>query len=794
MQKTSAIYSTVNGVTTRVQAVADGIFRVTHTRRPDFLTERGDVVIYDGAAEGELIQERGAVCFRVGLLEARIDERSGAVSILGPGGTPLLREPDKRPRVLVEKPVYRYRFDPNAPFKTTQGNDGVHVYMDPPEKILDRTAYEAKQNFVFNEGEGLYGLGSHEEGYGNLRGKSRILFQHNLKAVVPVLVSTGGWGVLFNMGCLMTFHDDAEGSYLWAECCDELDWYFFYGKDYNALMGQYRLLTGETPMLPKYALGYTQSKERYKDAQEMIDVAKEYRRRGVGLDTIVLDWQSWPEGQWGWKHLDPARFPDPEGFTKALHDKNVKLMISVWPSMVGDENEDRKEMLEKGYMLGNRTIYDAFNPEARKLYWKQANEGLFSKGVDAWWCDDSEPFETDWRGEIKPEGLTRAMINTEEARQYLDPAKLSLYSLYHTMGIYKGQRGETDEKRVVNLTRSSFAGQHRHAAITWSGDISANWETLRRQIPEGLNFCATGESYWSLDIGAFFPGGGHGGWFFEGDFPRGCEDPGYRELFTRWMQLGVFLPMMRSHGTGTPREIWRFGEKGERFYDAIAAAIRLRYQLVPYLYSLMAQTNASGVPMLRVPALVFAYDPALRAVDDELMLGDAILAKPVTKPMYYLPGGKAVEPPSERMSIYLPKGTPWYDFIGVHRYPGGSTLEFTASLASVPMYVRAGAILPLGADVQHTGELSAKPLMVRVYPGRDGSFVFYDDAGDGYGYEKGESARIEMLWDDAKRVFTLKAQQGGYPGMPEKRVMNVFVAGDEMKSVEYTGEEIKLQF
>lgn len=791
MQKTSTIYSTVNGVTTRVQAVADGIFRVTHTKRGEFLESKSDIVPYSGKTDAEFTQEKGASIFTRGALSVHISDETGALSFFA-GQRRLLSEPAKRPHTLVEKPVYINHFDPDAPIEQVRGVDGVRAYAKPSETVLDRTAYEAQQRFVFEPGDALYGLGSHEEGYGNLRGRSRLLYQHNLKAVVPVLVSTGGWGIVFNMGCQMAFHDDADGSYLWAECTDELDWYFFYGKDYVNLMEKYRLLTGSAPLLPKYALGYIQSKERYVTAEEMEGVADEYRRRGVGLDMLVLDWQSWPEGQWGYKTFDRTRFPDPKGFTDRLHEKNVRLMISVWPSMTGDKNGDRAQMLEKGYMLGNRTMYDAFNPDARALYWKQANEGLFANGIDAWWCDDSEPFESDWNGELKREPIDRARVNTAEAKIYLDPAKISLYSLYHSMGIYQGQRGVTSEKRVVNLTRSSYAGQHRYAAVTWSGDVSATWETLRRHIPEGLNFCATGEGYWSMDIGAFFSAGGKGAWFFDGNFDRGCEDLGYRELVARWMQFGALVPMMRAHGTGTPREIWRFGEKGEMFYDAIADAIRLRYHLVPYLYTLMNELHEKGAASMRVPALVFPEDKALGKVEDELMLGDVILAKPVTRPMYYLPESKKIEADTHE-SVYLPAGRGWYALNDEAHFEGGQTVTVDAPIGVMPLFVREGAILPWGADVAYTGELAGKPLEIRVYPGADGDFTLYDDAGDGYGYEQGEASRVRFVWNDKEKTLKIGARQGQYPGMPKAQTLLVHLAGGETKEIEYSGEEINVK-
>lgn len=790
---TSTHTYTHRGVTTRLTVVDSGIIRVTCTKRDTFLEHASATVVHDGKADAVLTDTPATIRLDAGQVTVEVDKASGSMTFLDTQGRVLLREPRRRPHVLEERPVMRCSYE-EARVREGESIDGVRAWAEPVSTRQERTAYECRQNFIFDEDEALYGLGSHEEGYGNLRGRSQLLYQHNMKAVVPVLVSTKGWGILFDMGCLMAFHDDEQGSYLWADCADELDWYFFCGDgSYASLMGKYRLLTGAAPMLPLYALGYVQSKERYQDAAEMLAVADEYRRRGIPLDMLVLDWMSWPEGQWGWKTFDPVRFPDPSAFIGELHRRRVKFMISIWPSMQGDRNADRREMLDAGGMLGNRLIYNAFDPKARALYWRQAKEHLFDHGVDAWWCDCTEPFESDWSGSVRPEPLRRAQLNTDEAKRYLDPAQINLYSLYHAMGIYEGQRSVTDQRRVCNLTRSSYAGQHRYATVTWSGDISASWETLKRQVPEGLNFCATGEPYWSTDVGGFFPNGNWEQWFCAGEFDRGVDDLGYRELFVRWMQFAAFLPMMRAHGTVTPREIWRFGEAGEPFYDAIAKAIRLRYRLIPYMYALMAATHRTGLPMLRIPALTYPADAALRDCNDQLLLGDHLLVKPVVRPMYYLPESQPVHGADRLESVLLPAGHDWYGLSTGRRYAGGQRVTVEATLDNVPMFVRAGAVLPWGAEVQCTEELADAPLEIIVFPGEDGSFALYDDAGDGYGYEAGECAVTQLMWHDASRTLCVGRREGAYPGMPEERTLRVRCLGGEAQEICWRGEATTLQ-
>ena len=774
----------------RIAALESGAVRITRTLRAFFLPDAGDTVIDRTSKPCAVTEDRDAYRVDCGGVRLSVSKQTGAIAFFGQDGHLLLRENKKSPCQMEEKPVMVNRFPQEGEVVYAHSVDGARASARDYETYQDRTAYTCRLNLHFDETEGLYGLGSHEEGYGNLRGKSRDLYQHNMKAVVPMLVSTKGWGLLFDLGCLMSFHDDACGSYLWVDCADEMDYYFFNG-GYEAVCRQYAELTGHAPLLPRYAFGFVQSKERYKDAEELIAVVKEYRRRQVPLDLIVQDWQSWPEGQWGYKVFDESRFPDPKGLTDTLHGLGAKMMISIWPSMVGEQNENRKEMLKSGCMLGNRTIYNAFNEKARALYWQQANEGLFRFGVDAWWCDCSEPFEADWHGAIKPEPFERVRINTEEAKKYLDPGRISLYSLCHAMAIYQGQRKTTDQKRVLNLTRSSWAGQHRYAAVTWSGDISASWEVLRRQVPEGLNFMAAGEGWWTTDAGAFFPSDHAGTWFCAGEFKGGCGDLGYRELFVRWMQYAAFLPMMRAHGTGTPREIWHYGEKSDCWYDALEMIIRLRSRLVPYLYSLAAVYARQGLPPVRVPALMFPEDAALRTVDHEMLLGD-LLVHPVTRPMEYLPDSRKIEPVDDTENVYLPAGADWYDWETNEKYPGGQTVSVSAPLDKIPVFVRSGGIVLLGPVRQYVDENRDAPLTVTVYPGADGVFTWYDDAGDGYGYERGECARVSFTWQDRTKKLTLSRREGRYPGMPEKQEFRVRLAGEKETILQYAGDRVEI--
>jgi alpha-D-xyloside xylohydrolase len=370
-------------------------------------------------------------------------------------------------------------------------------------------------------------------------------------------------------------------------------------------------------------------------------------------------------------------------------------------------------------------------------------------------------------------------IDTEEAKRYLDPEVINAYSLLHSQGIYEGQRTVTLRKRVVNLTRSAYPGQQRYATITWSGDIAANWETLRRQIPAGLNFCATGLPYWTSDIGAFFVKKKPELWFWCGDYDQGVDDLGYRELYVRWFQYGAFLPMFRAHGTDTPREIWRFGNPGELVYDTLVRYLRLRYRLMPYIYSLAGQVTHQNYTMLRVLPFDFRHDPNTHNIGDEYMFGPAFLVCPVTKPMYFAANSTLLEGEEKTRSVYLPSGSDWYDFWTGKRFAGGQTISADAPLETMPLYARSGSIVPIGPEIQFTGDQPDAPIELWVYPGHDGAFTLYEDEGDNYNYEQGRFATIHIAWNDSTRQMTLENREGGYPGMQVSKVYRVVIANEK---------------
>ncbi|MBO7404907.1 MAG: DUF5110 domain-containing protein [Clostridia bacterium] len=615
--------------------------------------------------------------------------------------------------------------------------DGLRASREGGGEEFVRQSNHGTVTFDFTEDETLFGLGSHEEGFPNLRGQFVPLYQENMRIAVPVFVSTKGYAVLVNCASVMTFDatDHRRGKFF-LDSVDAVDFWFLWGGDYAGVCRELRSLTGVTPMLPKWAFGYVQSKERYGSEEELLSIARRYREEGIPIDVLVQDWPYWDDGLWGNKHFDRKRYPDPQALTDALHGMDLRLMISIWPNLSG-ESEDRIEMRGAGYLLGDGSTVNAFDEDARALYWKQAYEGLFRYGIDGWWCDSSEPFDAVWGGRERAPLPERMAKSVGEFKKYLDDAILNVYSLHHAKGMYENQR-KNSEKRVVNLTRSGFSGQHRYGTVVWSGDVSANWETLRRQVRVMQNYVATGEAYWNSDIGSFFASGGYE-WFRDGDYPEGCNDPAYRELYTRWLQFAAFTPMMRSHGTNTPREVWRFGERGTPYRDAIERAIRLRYALLPYLYSVHAAVTFDGTMPVTPLALAYPHDREAAKASGEYLYGPSLLVCPVT------------DPGADSVTVYLPEGG-WYDYETEKFYAGGQYVKIPVSIERIPLFVKAGAILPVAPPVQSTAELAGKPYELRIYAPvhetneADGTFTLYDDGGLDYAYEEGDYTAVTYAY------------------------------------------------
>lgn len=730
-------------------------------------------------------ESKSTITYRSKDLRVEIDRTSGALTFLDARtGRILLAEASNQPReeqtIVQEKVIYD-----ETSARAVQTANGQVIEKDILRRDTVSSTHRYRCRFRLSPDEALYGLGAHMEDFMNLRGKTQYLVQHNLKSMVPVLQSTAGYGLLFDAGCSMVYSDSlhTDGSSTLSfqmEAAKEVDYYFMKGSTMDDVVAQYHYLTGGVPMMPRYMTGYVQSRERYVSSEDILNNLREFRKRHIPIDMIVQDWNYWPQG-WGYAKMDRKHYPDPKALADEVHALNARLMISVWPNPQGCPEEDyfRRE----GLLLAHNA-YDAFSQKGRDMYWKLLDEEFFSQGFDAWWCDCSEPVDGDWNRIPKNYGWNdhrkRWELNTQVLTEVCGAERANLYSLYHSRGIYEHQRATDSSKRVVNLTRSSYAGQQRYATINWNGDTHASWASFKRQIPAGLNYMATGNPYWTVDAGCFFTRS-DGRWFWAGEFPQGNNDPAYREFYVRMLQWATFLPVMRSHGTDTRREPWYFGERGTVHYDAILDMINLRYRLTPYIYSMMAMLTQSDYTIARLLAFDFPHDKKARELKDEYMFG-RILVCPVT------------DPGVTSRSVYLPGGeeTQWYNFWTGKTYAGGQTIEAEAPVNRLPLFVRGGSVIPTTEVAEYTDAQVGKPITLQVYPGANASFLLYEDEGDNYNYEKGNFATIQVKWEDSRRTLLIDECKGQYKGMPSQRTFIVRTPWGE-KEIKYVGKKISLK-
>jgi alpha-D-xyloside xylohydrolase len=498
----------------------------------------------------------------------------------------------------------------------------------------EANAFSVRQTFQLSAEEGIYGLGQHQTGEMNYRNRTVKLVQANTQSAIPFFVSTRGYGVLWDNYSKTIFSDAPAGASLWSEVADDVDYYLIFGGNMDGAIAGYRELTGAAPLYGKWAYGYWQSKEHYEDREELLRVAAEYRNRRIPIDGIVQDWDTW-EGRENWNQLffDPKKFPEPAGMIDILHRQNYHFMVSIWCGF-GPNTPVYQEMEKRGFLYppvgwAGFKFFDAYNPAATRLYWEYVKAGLFSEGVDGWWMDSTEP---DIVNAQTKESQEYEMKRTGTNHLGSFARYLNTYPLLSTESVYANQRRETSSKRVYILTRSVFAGQQRAAATTWTGDIGASWEVYRNQISAGLNHGMSGVPYWTFDIGAFVLGS------YGGVFADGGKDPAYQELYTRMFQLGTFSPIFRSHGSETPREIWEFGP----FSDVLVKFDRLRYRLMPYLYSLAWKVTSEGSTIMRGLPMDFPADRRTFSIDDQFMFGSALMVSPVTEYMLHRPPEKSI--------------------------------------------------------------------------------------------------------------------------------------------------------
>jgi alpha-D-xyloside xylohydrolase len=854
-------------------------------------------------------------------------------------------------RIEVDKVSSALRFlDSRGRLYTSEKADAPQTL----KKVLISGAptYEAQNTLTLHPDEAIYGFGFTADDNSNRRGKDLLLVQTNVGIIIPVMMSSRRYGIMWDNYSQMRFKDGPDGASLWAESAPGgSDYYFMAGETPDDVVRAYRTLTGHAPMYPKQAFGLFMSKERYQTQERLLEVAHTFRKDRFPLDYIVQDWQYWgsdKDGTWSGMIWDPVRYPDPAGMARQVHGLNMKLMVSVWPS-IGNDTALARELDAHGlrfeplHWISERArVYDAYSPLGRRIYFKHIKSGLLDKGVDALWMDGTEIEVSSamWNAADNVRD-TKALGSNAlgDFTRYLNP-----YSLMTTLGTYQGQRATTD-KRVFTLTRSAWAGAQRTAAASWSGDISSSWETLRQQVAGGVNVTVTGNPYWTHDTGGFFVSA----------FPGGEKNPLWRELFSRWFQFSAFTPIMRIHGADVEREPYIFKTLDPQVYASLLKSVHLRYRLLPYIYSLSWKVTSDGYTLMRPLMMDFPDDRATDTIDDSFMFGPAFLVHPVTRAMYrveppppptvpseflrtadgrpglaaqyyegvnfetakgqvvdakidhtwpdppladipaglssltnfsvrwqgfliapedgeyelglsgddgfrlLVDGQKVVDDwaagatrfkfalqrfrkgqrvpiaieffqaggdrnlrfawrlPSERavlkaasptidlnVETYLPAGSEWFDFWTNERLPGGRRVSRQAPLDILPLYVRAGSIVPMGPVVQYATEAPNAPYEIRIYPGANARFTIYEDDNETYAYEKGQRATYDLVWNDEARTLNIGARQGSFPGMVQQRRLNLTLmsAGNATgvapsavtKAVTYSGRALTVSF
>ncbi len=854
------------------------------------------------------------------------------ISVSQSNGHIVLKSPELVVKISETDGAVSYFDTDNKQIVAEKGAAAITPYVSPNEK-----AWSIAQTFELSNDEAVYGLGQHQYGYMNYRGKEVKLVQTNTDAVIPFLWSTAGYGILWDNYSKTIFTDSDEGAKIWSDVADNIDYYLIANKKADKVISGYRYLTGKAPMFGKWAYGYWQSKEHYDTQAEIMAVAEKYRKLQIPIDNMIQDWDYWNgAANWSGMFFDKTLFPRPQEMMDKLHAMNYHAIISIWPAL-GPNTPIYKEMNEKGYLYkpvgwAGFKYYDAFNPEATKLYYQYLKSGLWCFGLDGWWIDSTEP---DVTNALTKESTDYEMKN-KVGQNHLGSwdRYLNAFSLIMTTDLHKLMRADATQRQFI-LTRSTYAGQQRAGAVTWSGDIGAAWDIYKHQIAAGLNHSMSGVPYWTFDIGAFVLGA------YDGVFCNGGKDPAYQELYTRMFQLGVFTPIFRSHGSETPREIWEFGE----FTPTLIKFDNLRYRLMPYIYSQAWKITNEDYTIMRGLAMDYTDDKRVYNIDDQFMFGPSLMACPVTEYQKYTPPLRSIAIPNTvfktaegnqglhaqffkdkayknigadtivsnvdvfwytgrpvyvtdsmfsirwngtinptetgpyqfhlqsfdakriringkqlkmvytsveqyteviqleagksytfeletentstgaaRMvlkwktpslfaaekvketrkttrEVYLPKGTQWVDFWTGKTYNGGTTITADARIETMPLYVPAGSIIPMGPFVQYTTEKPYDNLEIRIYKGANGSFSLYEDENDGYNYEKGIYSTIDFAWNNSTGELTIGARKGSYPGMLQTRTFSIVVVSESTgtgiesaktitKVVDYSGKEI----
>ena len=564
---------------------------------------------------------------------------------------------------------------------------------------------------------------------------------------------------------------------IWSEMSPDMDYYFIAGQNLDEVISGYRTLTGKASLYPKWTLGFWQSRERYQSSKDIEENLKKFRDLKIPVDNIVQDWNYWKLDSWGSHEFEAARYPNPQAMLDSVHAMNGRFMISVWPKFY-DTVKNYKELDSKGWMyhqaikddihdwLGFRgSFYDAYSDGARKMFWRQMDENLYTKykfGIDAWWMDASEPNVRDctpmWYRKALS-GPTALGTSTEY---------FNAYSIVNADAIYNGQRSVNPNQRVFLLTRSGFAGEQRYSTATWSGDIATRWEDMRAQMTAGLNYSMAGLPFWGMDQGGFCVENRYvaAQQEFDKTGKENADLKEWRELQARWNQFGCFVPLYRTHGQWPTREVWNIAPADHPAYKTIVAYDKLRYRLMPYLYSMAGMVHFKDYTMMRGLVMDFNGDDNVYDIKDQWMFGPALMACPVGEYQKY------------SRNVYLPKQKGWYDFYTGKHYAGGQTIVADAPYDKIPVFVPEGSILPVGPEMEWSDQKKAELIDLYVYAGKDGSYTLYEDEGTNYNYEKGKYAMIDFKYNNAQKTVTIAARKGSFDGMLQKRRFNIVLVSD----------------
>ena len=749
----------------KIKVCTDNVVEVKYTELPIFLDKPSLVVtnVWKTTPNFTVTENANEIVITTTVLNVIVNKQSSSIKYIDLKGNVILSEDDSQGKSMTSA--------------TIAGID----------------TYNCTTKFNSPADESLFGLGCHPEDSLsiNYKGRNQDMAIKYMTGAIPVLLSTKGYGLMWDNYSASNFYgaENANTKFKYeSESGTLVDYYFIYGPSFDKIIASYRNATGNAPMFPKWSFGLFQSQDRYKSQAEILSVKDKYRNNKIPVDVIVQDWFYWEPNVIGSHVMYPERYPNPKAMVDELHKANIHAMISIWP-VFSKGTTPYNQMSHSGGLTDilwenamtkiMDSYYDAHSPQARQLYWKQANDSLVGRyGWDAWWVDQCEP---DNGNDLDLRRKSHFAIG--RGIDYMNT-----YALMHSTGLYDNWRKDIPNKRAFFLIRQAFAGQQRNAATLWSSDISCTWKAYKSQVPQGINACASGMPFWTSDIGGY-----HLNWL-----APDWTAPKNRELFTRWFQFGAFSPIFRIHGKGE-RAI--FSDNWDAPMKSILMKYdNLRYRLLPYIYSLSWKVTNEGYTIMRSLAFDFREDVKIKNIPDQYMFGPAILVNPVTEQLYSIPNSNNIK---KTRKVYLPKSANWYDFWTGKLIAGGQTIDAAAPIETLPLYIKAGSIVPMGPYLQYATEKTADPIELRIYTGADAEFVLYEDENDTYNYEKGNYATIALNWNEANKTLTINDRKGEFPGMLADRTFRiVYVSTANGKGIEpstnaqtvkYSGKEISIK-